>query len=204
MSMKGTNATRLDSRKLTDDDGLPLRSSHFPFRLDKQVPPRSAGYTMRVRPIDQTLAPSRKLSLNTSTSSIPTTYMMVDYQQDRKQISAKLLSDSMKAQQRHLNIPASFSTDRDKSSPTPKKHNPMRAQPLRSSFILQSRLPGDQDLNPIIMFNKEDKAVQSDAPIERQEMSISAYQAWSSKTVEPFFKVSALPLCPCPSSLSLC
>lgn len=183
---------KLDSRKATDDDGLRLRSTHFPYHMEKLVPPRSAGFSTRTRTVDKKLTMTNKLSANMTQNSVPTIYMMVDYQQDRKQISAKLLIDSIKAQQRTLNLPSSLTNRnrRTKDSPSKARSPGRPPQPLRSSFILQSRPPGDQDLNPIVMFNKEDKALQYEPTIRRLDMNIAAYQTWSSKTVEPFFKVS--------------
>lgn len=185
------NDIRLDSRKVTDDFGAPLRSNHFPYRLDRPSPPSSAGFAMRPRPVDKRLETTKKLAASMSNQSMPTTFMMVDYQQDRKQITAKLLMESIKANQRTLQIPQSV-TDRQqgkKESPTKTRSTGRPPQPLRSSFLLPKRPSSEQDLSPVIMFNKEDKSLQYEPSLIRQDLSISAYQAWSTKVVEPFFKV---------------
>eukprot|EP01039_Chlorochromonas_danica_P008850 gene8850-9759_t len=199
----------LDSRQLADDDGLRLRAEHFPFRLDHLTPPNSAGFTIQPRPIDTLLKNKNKREMrvrinnnsnnnspnNRSRSKLTTSKMMIDYPTESKRISAKLLLANNARQleeqaKRDLYALSSPRTLNNTTlSPRRKKLPSMPPPPpLLSSFYLSTQFAPDQDLHPEVYFDKEDKAEQTDVPVIRQDMNIAAYQTWSSKTVEPFFK----------------
>jgi hypothetical protein len=174
----------LNSRKILDADGQPLRTNHFPFQLERRSPPRSAGYNLRgPKPIDR-----RPLRASASRSSpiLPTTLLMVDYNQDRKKITTKSLMESVR-QDRTLTAPTSFNNMDRRNSSTNLSNSVGPTQSLRSSFVPQQMYPSNSDLD--LASSKEDAATETEPDLLRQDLSISAYQNWSSKIVEPFFKV---------------
>lgn len=187
----------LSSHRVTDDDGLPLRTSHFPFNLERKSPPKSAGFGLKpVNPPEKKVIGKsvRTLSSSASLQPTPTTYMMVDYQQDRKAITAKLLVETMR---KDRVLPASLATGIPSAARSPRiRRSPNRPpQPLRSSFLLRSQPSvigkGANELNlPSSLMYQKDEAIQTAAELERLDLNISAYQSWSNKTVEPFLKVS--------------
>jgi len=78
------------------------------------------------------------------------------------------------------------SSPTNRSSRREMMHN---AQPLRSSFLLKQKLPGEEiDLSKLL-YNRTDQSMQTDRNLNKMEMKVTEYQDWSNNVVEPYLKV---------------
>lgn len=201
----------MDSTEITDSQGKHLRAKFFPFHLRKRVPSTLSGLmkTKMLSPLDHD-AQGRRASTapHFVGKKFPTTYMIVDYRHDRKQ----LLSQAALEEKNQLTAPAVApyipppmpvvlspirnetkglsDTDSPDASPSRRKTR-HGAGPLRSSFVLKKKRHHTDDKIDIsaLLYNKNDAGTQTEVKLERQNFAtLSDYQNWSNDVAEPFFR----------------
>ena len=161
----------------------PLRGSNFPHHnMAKIKPPSTNGYGIRHSSSGTGYnmpAQHRQVAHDSS----PSTYMVVNFAKDFE------VSENSEG-------PPPLKLDSKQMKSTVEKFNgssPSRAARL-PSLQATFRLPKKIDESTIAtrnMFRREDTAVQTDMYVEKEIFpGLPEYQEWSSKIVEPFFKVS--------------
>jgi hypothetical protein len=199
----------MNSTEITDSQGKHLRAKFFPFHLRKRVPTSLSGLlkTKTLSPLSHDQQGRRASTApHFVTKKFPTTYMIVDYRHDRKQ----LLSQAALEEKNELTAPVAppyvppapvlsplrtttgkgSDTDSPAASPTRRKTR-HGAQPLRSSFILKKKRHHTDDQIDIssLLYNKNDAGTQTEVFLERKNFpTLSDYQNWSNDVAEPFFK----------------
>ncbi len=180
----------MKSHYITDQDGHRLRSTYFPFDLEKTKPPSASGFMLHSEKVELPRAASSPMI----SRQPPSTFMVVDYNQDRQQLHTMVEKNFSPEP---LLPPATRSAIRRRLSIKPidaKKPVSHPAQSLRSSFILKSKLQ-NIGLDPDVsvsqqLFNKCDQGTQTNNDLYRLNFKgLTDYNEWSNSVAEPFFKV---------------
>lgn len=155
-----------------------IHGSQFPHHnMVKVKPPSTNGYAVRT---------NAAAGMQTGTGSryrdnSPSTYMVINFDQDFVESESgetpplvKMNADKMKAMVDNFN----------NSSPPRGTQLPA----LRSTFLLPKKID-EINAGKRNMFRRADAETQTELNLEKQIFDgLPEYQAWSSKTVEPFFK----------------
>lgn len=183
----------MKSHFITDLDGNRLRGNYFPFDFDKTKPPSASGFMINSERLDVPRVSTAPVPARKTT---PSTFMIVDYNQDRQQLHSMV---EKHGSPEPLIPPNTRSTIRRRLSIKPidtlpkKSHHVLPAHSLRSSFILKAKIVAEEDQEASVsqqLFNKCDQATQTNDALYRKNFKgLSDYNDWSNSVAEPFFKV---------------
>lgn len=216
----GNSSVQFDSSQVLDSDGHHLQASIFPYHLEKRASPK-AGFgahnsnsmhllseSSRIVGSSSSFEGNRKTTYTSnrraktassqiSPSKYPSTYMIVDFANDRKTLVKETNSSDLRIANVHP-VPTAYSAPEipvDPLFPEPtlknlRMRNP--AQPLQQSFIQMKKKQAIIDSISEKMYNRRDEETQTEVLQERLEFNnLSDYSDWSNLVAEPFFMVSS-------------
>ena len=155
-------------------DNKLLRSTQFPYHLTN--PPKLTKLSK---------SGSLKKLDHVRYSDVPTTYMVVNFDEDFVESLPSGMPPIVKVDERKTKeILAKLKKH------SPQKPEKMKAPKLVTSYVLPKKVDPDVAAAERLMFRRNDVGTQTDLNMNKMVFEgLPAYQAWTADVVEPFIKV---------------